>query len=64
MGEAGALAEMIYQWETPYRLDDSAFRAAFGVAATPMDRAVCETLDSMGFTVAPPAVGAPASVPE
>ncbi len=63
MGEAGALAEMIYQWETPYRLDDSAFRAAFGVSATPIDQAVRETLDAMGFAAAPAATGAIASLP-
>jgi len=37
---AGALGEMIYQWELPYLIDDGAFRRAFGVDATPLDRAI------------------------
>jgi hypothetical protein len=45
-GEIGAFAEMIYQWETPYALDDSAFRSTFGVGPTPIDVAVAETLES------------------
>jgi nucleoside-diphosphate-sugar epimerase len=37
------LHEMMYQWETPYVLDDSKFRATFGVSATAMEVAVAET---------------------
>jgi len=33
--EAGELPEMMYQWRTPFRLDDSQFRARFG--AVPSD---------------------------
>jgi nucleoside-diphosphate-sugar epimerase len=35
--------EMMYQWDVPYVLDDSKFRATFGVSATPVDVAVEET---------------------
>lgn len=38
------LAEMTYQWEQPYVLDDAKFRAAFGEGATPWDHAVVETV--------------------
>lgn len=34
------MAEMIYQWEVPFELDDSKFRAAFGWSATPVDASV------------------------
>lgn len=37
------LVEMIYQFELPYVIDDSKFRAAFGEAATPVDEAVAAT---------------------
>jgi nucleoside-diphosphate-sugar epimerase len=37
------LVEMMYQWEVPYVLDDTKFRTAFGVSATPVDTAVEET---------------------
>ncbi|HAA57227.1 MAG TPA: NAD-dependent epimerase [Myxococcales bacterium] len=36
--------EMLYQWEVPYEIDDSAFRETFGVNATPLHIAVQETL--------------------
>lgn len=39
----GAAAEMTYQWKAPYLLDDSRFRKAFGVQATPAAQAVAET---------------------
>jgi nucleoside-diphosphate-sugar epimerase len=35
-------AEMTYQWKVPYVLDDSRFRTAFGVSATPIEDAVRE----------------------
>jgi nucleoside-diphosphate-sugar epimerase len=37
------LKEMRYQWESPYRVDDSKFRKAFGAAATPFAQQVTET---------------------
>jgi nucleoside-diphosphate-sugar epimerase len=37
-------AEMVYQWEVPYQLDDSRFCRTFGAAPTPIDHAVAETL--------------------
>jgi hypothetical protein len=37
------VAEMAYQWETPYLLDDARFRAAFGGTPTPMDAIVDAT---------------------
>lgn len=56
--EIGAVAEMLYQWEVPYGLDDSAFRKAFGVGATPVERAVRETLKAEGITGRSPTEGA------
>jgi nucleoside-diphosphate-sugar epimerase len=38
------LAEMTYQWEQPYVVDDTKFRAAFGVRATPWHDAVEQTV--------------------
>jgi len=40
----GEIAEMTYQWQQPYVLDDSCFRSAFGLTPTPWDIAVTETL--------------------
>lgn len=37
------IAEMAYQWEVPYSIDDSRFRAAFGVAPTPIETQVRDT---------------------
>jgi nucleoside-diphosphate-sugar epimerase len=37
------LGEMRYQWEEPYRVDDRAFRDAFGAAPTPFATQVRET---------------------
>jgi nucleoside-diphosphate-sugar epimerase len=34
--------EMAYQWDVPFVLDDSRFRATFGCGATPIDTAVAE----------------------
>ena len=42
--EAAELPEMIYQWRTPYILDDSQFRARFNVAPTPLATAANATL--------------------
>src|SRR5262249_29928840 len=42
--EAGELPEMIYQWRTPYILDDSQFRARFAATPTPLARAVEATV--------------------
>jgi nucleoside-diphosphate-sugar epimerase len=39
----GAMVEMLYQWEEEFIVDDSKFRAAFGVEPTPLDQAVAET---------------------
>jgi nucleoside-diphosphate-sugar epimerase len=38
------VAEMAYQWEQPYRVDDARFRAAFGVMPTPWDEAIARTV--------------------
>ncbi|MGH9888918.1 MAG: hypothetical protein ACREBE_25520, partial [bacterium] len=43
--EAAELPEMIYQWRTPYILDDSQFRARFGASPTPLATAANATLD-------------------
>ena len=37
------VAEMAYQWDAPYVLDDSRFRAAFGGTPTPFDTVVATT---------------------
>jgi nucleoside-diphosphate-sugar epimerase len=37
------VAEMAYQWDAPYIIDDSRFRAAFGLTPTPMDAIVGAT---------------------
>jgi nucleoside-diphosphate-sugar epimerase len=37
------VAEMMYQWEGPFVLDDSRFRATFGMAATPVETQVART---------------------
>jgi nucleoside-diphosphate-sugar epimerase len=37
------VAEMTYQWEVPFVVDDSAFRDTFGYGPTPIDRAVADT---------------------
>ena len=42
--EARELPEMIYQWQRPYRLDDSQFRARFGSTPTPLATAVAATM--------------------
>jgi nucleoside-diphosphate-sugar epimerase len=38
------VAEMAYQWEQPYVVDDARFRATFGLAPTPWDAAVARTV--------------------
>ena len=40
---AGEVAEMAYQWDAPYILDDSRFRAAFGATPTPVDAIIRAT---------------------
>lgn len=47
--DLGAIAEMIYQWETPYVVDDSRFASTFGASATPSDEAVRETVRAAGL---------------
>lgn len=42
--EVKELLEMRYQWATPYVLDDSKFRAAFGASATPFEDGIRETV--------------------
>lgn len=39
-----AVAEMKYQWDVPFVLDDSDFRRTFGVEPTPLDAAARATL--------------------
>jgi len=41
--EAGELPEMLYQWRSPFILDDTRFRARFGAVPTPRERVVAET---------------------
>jgi nucleoside-diphosphate-sugar epimerase len=42
--EAGELPEMMYQWRSPFRLDDSRYRARFGATPTPLTEAVAATV--------------------
>lgn len=42
--EARELPEMIYQWRTPFVIDDRQFRARFAATATPIDDAVRATI--------------------
>lgn len=37
------IAEMTYQWEVPFEIDDRRFVSTFGVSATPIERAVAAT---------------------
>ncbi len=46
----GAVAEMLYQWEAPFVVDDSDYRRTFGGEPTPLDDAVARTLTSYGVT--------------
>lgn len=41
----GEVPEMIYQFEMPYLLDDSKFRARFDLSPTPIDVQVAETVE-------------------
>ncbi len=50
-------AEMTYQWECPYVVDDRRFRETFGLEPTAIERAVSETLAS---PPAPSALPSPA----
>lgn len=38
------LGEMLYQWDAPFVIDDRAFRAAFGIAATDPDAGAAATV--------------------
>ena len=38
------VAEMTYQWQQPYVLDDARIRARFGLAPTPWDDAIAATV--------------------
>ncbi|MCE9574586.1 MAG: NAD-dependent epimerase/dehydratase family protein [Deltaproteobacteria bacterium] len=51
--EAKELPEMAYQWEGPFLLDDSAFRARFAAAPTPLADAVAATIAWARATYAP-----------
>lgn len=42
--EAGEVVEMLYQWRAPFVLDDSAIRAALGLAPTPQAEVVRATV--------------------
>lgn len=46
-----AMVEMVYQWEIPYVVDDSAFREQFDMLPTPLEQAVRETWLSLGVQV-------------
>jgi nucleoside-diphosphate-sugar epimerase len=42
--DLGGVVEMLYQWEAPWRVDDTLYRTTFAGEATPVDRAVAETV--------------------
>jgi len=42
-----AVAEMTYQWDIPYLVDDGDFQRTFGVEPTPLDEAIARTLGSV-----------------
>lgn len=48
-GELSGVPEMLYQWRSKFVVDDTRFRSAFGVEATPIERAVIDTLQSYGI---------------
>jgi len=56
--EAGEVPEMIYQWRTPFVLDDSQFRSRFGASPAPLARAVAETVAWARKRYAAPAAAA------
>ena len=43
-----ALAEMVYQWELPYLIDDGDFCRTFGMEPTGLDEAIAATLGLRG----------------
>jgi nucleoside-diphosphate-sugar epimerase len=47
--ELRAVPEMMYQWQSPFTVDDSRFRRAFGMNPTPIEIAVQETLHAYGL---------------
>jgi len=47
--ELRGVPEMLHQWEAPFGMDDSRFRAAFGFEATPIEQAVSEILAAHGL---------------
>lgn len=49
------VAEMAYQWEAPFILDDGRFRATFGATATPWPDVIAATVAWAQATYAPPA---------
>ncbi len=46
--DLGAVAEMIYQWEIPYVVDDARFARTFGVHATRVEDAIAGSLAAAG----------------
>jgi nucleoside-diphosphate-sugar epimerase len=57
------VAEMAYQWDAAYLIDDSRFRAAFGGAATPFDAVIEATARWAATTYArPEQAGTPSKV--
>jgi nucleoside-diphosphate-sugar epimerase len=42
------LRELMYQWERPFEVDDTKFRARFKIEATPLDEALAATLEWYG----------------
>ncbi|HKU40772.1 MAG TPA: NAD-dependent epimerase/dehydratase family protein [Polyangiales bacterium] len=47
--ELRGVPEMLHQWNVPFAVDDSRFRAAFDFTPTPIERAVSEVLTAYGL---------------
>jgi nucleoside-diphosphate-sugar epimerase len=52
---AREMIEMLYEFEKPFVVDDSKFKAAFGDIATPLDTALQRTIDWFHHSVSVPA---------
>lgn len=65
--QIGGVAEMLYQWQTPFALDDTRFRRTFALEPTPIDAAITATLSAHALAdlrapAASSETGAPAPV--
>lgn len=47
--DLGAMREMMYQWQTPFVLDDTLFERTFGLSATAPELAISESVRAAGL---------------